>query len=102
MVQFLLYCCCGLCEVILGRHPASVHRTYGPFGCLTRDAASENGQKDLCTSPDARRTLQRSDGGSSPETGGSSCPSVERGKASVKRQTLILVMIGVILFIAGS
>src|ERR1700736_3085241 len=30
------------------------------------------------------------------------CASVERGECSVKRQTLILVMIGVILFIAGS
>ena len=28
-----------------------VHRTYGPFRGLTRDAASENGQKDLCTLP---------------------------------------------------
>src|ERR1700691_4485985 len=69
--QFRLHRRCGPCDVILGCHPSSVHRTYGPFGCLTRGAASKNGQKDLCTCSNARRTLQRSDGGEQPGNGSS-------------------------------
>src|ERR1700724_2317133 len=42
---------------ILGRRLPTVHRSYGPFHAPTRDAASENELKDLCTSPPARRTL---------------------------------------------
>ncbi len=94
---------CDTCDVILGCRLSSVHRTYGPFGCLTRGAASENGQKDLCTCP-VRASYPPTE--RRREQPGAralrSCPSVERGKSSVKRQTLILVMIGVILFIAGS
>ena len=89
--------------LILGCGVSAVHRTYGPFTPLTRDPAAENGQKDLCTLRPSRRTLQRSLRADGRVHGlATRCSPVERGKVSVKRQTLILVVIGVILFIAGS
>src|SRR3984885_7894475 len=89
--------------LILGRRVSAVHRTYGPFTPLTWDPAAENGQKDLCTFPSSRRTLQRSlRACRAPSRLQHGFRRLRRGKVSVKRQTLILVVIGVILFVAGS
>src|SRR5271155_3259852 len=51
----------------------------------------------LASYPPTERTA-----GAAPKRGAPSCQPVEKGESSVKKQTLILVMIGVILFIAGS
>jgi Flp pilus assembly protein CpaB len=52
--------------------------------------------------PDRRRTLQREPTASATRERYLRCPPVGEGEGSVKKQTLILVVIGLVLFLAGS
>jgi Flp pilus assembly protein CpaB len=106
--------------VIVARKGVAVHREYGPFGGATRCAAAENDPKGLCTSRSSGLTLQtqRTFGCPGLRQVLSSLRSLSAQRSafsarliyevnawkevgSVKRQSLMLVVIGVVLFIAG-